>query len=489
MNRLQNLINRFKAWYEQASFDKWTKKSNNFLLLTWRLSLLFLVIWVVWRFSNIAESDRYVLKAFTVPPDMEKMGYRGETVVAKVMSEMLQITYPKDSSTSRMSACRQNDKARLQTQMRVADGSEKSSYDINIVFEAGKTLLGIEDKVITGYIVNANKQFSMFIQMPDEPLKTVSIDENTPLDSLFYQAALYLTRQTTPQYLVNYFIHKKQFSEAETLLSELDFKQTNMPDATEQDHIQTLSNWANYYLTKAIATDNIALTHDALDKARELRERFPNDIAGYALEVSILMTKAGFGYQGYGYDNITAIDTLAKQAFALTKEAERKNNRLKSAYFDKKQVMGLMLCNAAYLANQCHLEDPKVLEKHFQKSRAIMPQSVYIYNTLAYFYLKQDNSDSAKRYISDALNANQADGNICDSYAEIMLHFGDTTAFFKGVDLALRNQKPATVANVESYRNNKRWENLKTSPYKTRFQELFDSYARSRGSKQVVVVK
>ena len=340
-------------------------------------------------------------------------------------------------------------------------------------------MFGYEDKIITGYIVNADNQITMFIQMPDEPLKSVSIPENTPLDSLFYKAALILTRQTTPQYLANYFIQKGHFEEAESLLSELDFKQNNLPDVTDQEHIQTLSNWANFYLSKAITLNQKELFNDALEKARELHNRFPNDIAGYAMEVSILMTKAGY-YDGYGYNKISAIDTLAKQAFALSREAERKEKRLNSAYFDKKQVMGLMLCNAAYLANQCKLENPKVLEKSFQKSRAIMPQSVYIYNTLAYFYLKQDNPDSAKRYITDALNANQSDGNICDSYAEIMFHFGDTSAFLKGIDLALKYQKPATLANVEKYRTDKRWQSIISTPFKAQYQALFDHYAQMR---------
>jgi hypothetical protein len=482
MERLTNIMNSLSAWFKDISFGKMAKQSNVFLLLAWRLSIAFVIIWAVMRFNDEAKKDTnsYVLKAFTVPPDMEKMGYRGETVVAKVMSEMLQIIYPKDNSTSRISACRQNDKARIKSQMRIADGSEKKDYDIKGLFEAAKTLFGMEDKVITGYIVTANQERTMFIQMPDEPLKSVSINENVPLDSLFYKAALFLTEQTTPQYLVNYLIQKKEFDTAETLLSELDFKQSNLPTATEQDHIQTLSNWANFYLTKAIAYNNTDFFPNALAKARELRQTYPNDIAGYAMEVSILMTKAGFGYHGYGYDNVAAIDTLARQALALSKEAERKGKRLNSAYFDKKQVMGLMLCNAAYLANQCHLEDPKILEKHFQKSRAIMPQSVYLYNTLAYFYLKQNNQDSAKRYISYALNANQTDGNISDSYAEVMLHFGDTTQFLKGIELAIKNQQPATLTNLENYRNNRRWESVRTSPLKARFQALFDQYARVR---------
>jgi hypothetical protein len=482
MEKFKFFITNLTTWFRSISFGRLAKQSNTFLLLAWRLSIALVVIWAVMRFKNVAnaDNDSYVLKAFTVPPDMEKMGYRGETVVAKVMSEMLQIIYPKDNSTSRMSACRQNDKARMTAQLRVADGSERRDYDIKSLFEAGKTLVGIEDKVITGYIVNANHQLTMFIQMPEEPLKSVSIAENAPLDSLFYKAALFLTQQTTPQYLVNYLIQKKEFDTAETLLSELDFKQNNLPSATEQDHIQTLANWANFYLSKAIAFNNTDFFQNALIKSHELRTEFPNDIAGYAMEVSILMTKAGFGYHGYGYDNIAAIDTLARQALAIAKEAERKEKKLNSAYFDKKQVMGLMLCNAAYLANQCHLEDPKILEKHFQKSRAIMPQSVYLYNTLAYFYLKQNKQDSAKRYISYALNANQLDGNISDSYAEVMLHFGDTTQFFKGIELALKNQQPATLANVENYRNNKRWESIRTSPLKARFQALFDQYARVR---------
>lgn len=479
MDKLRNFYNSFLTWLRETSFDKLAKKANIFLLFAWRLSIALLIVWAVWRFSHVAEDESYVLKAFSVPPEMEKTGYRGETVVAKVMSEMLQIIYPKDSSTSRISACRQNDKARLKTQLRIADGSERKDYDIKSLFEAGKTLFGIEDKVITGYIVNANKQLTMFIQMPEEPLKSVSIADTTPLDSLFYKAALFLTRQTTPQYLVNYLIQKKQFDEAETLLSELDFRQNNFPEATEQDHIQTLSNWANFYLSKAIATNSVPLFDNALEKAQELRKLFPKDIAGYVMEVSILMTKAGY-YNGYGYNNLAAIDTLAKRAFAVAQEVERKETRLKSAYFEKKQVLGLMLCNASYLANQCHLENPKVLEKNFQKSRAIMPQNVYIYNTLAYFYLKQENADSAKRYISDALNANQSDGNICDTYAEVMWHFRDTTQFFKGIELALKNQQPATRQNVENYRKDKRWQSVVNSPSKARFDAIFDRYAQMR---------
>ncbi len=480
MDRLRNFIISFKTWFQTTSFDKAAKKSNNILLLAWRLSIALLIIWAVWRFNNFNENNAsYVIKAFSVPPDMEQKGFRGETVVAKVMSEMLQIMYPRDSSTSRISACRQNDKARLKSQLRIADGSERKDYDIKSLFEAGKTLLGYEDKVITGYVTHADKQITMFIQMPDEPLRTVSIPENAPLDSLFYKAALFLTRQTTPQYLANYFIQKGHFDEAESLLSELDFKQNNLPDVTDQERIQTLSNWANFYLTKAITLHEKDLFNNAIEKARELHKRFPDDIAGYAMEVSILMTKAGY-FDGYGYNKIAAIDTLAKQAFALAREAERKEKRLNSAYFDKKQVMGLMLCNAAYLANQCKLEDPKVLERSFQKSRAIMPQSVYIYNTLAYFYLKQDNSDSAKRYITDALNANQSDGNICDTYAEIMLHFGDTTQFLRGIDMALKYQKPATRANVEKYRIDKRWKSIMNTPYQAQYQALFDHYAQMR---------
>jgi tetratricopeptide (TPR) repeat protein len=476
VDKLQQLINRLKQWYADWELSKTAKKANIYLLFLWRASLAFLVIWLIWKFNSVTESDTYALKAFSVTPDMERLGYRGETVVARIMSDMLAIIYTKDSSTSRVSACRQNDKARLKTQIRIADGTEAKTYDIKGIIEAGKTLFDREDKVISGYITQENRQTTLWIQMPDAPLKAISIGENTPLDSLFYRAALFLTRQTTPQYLASYLIQTKQFDEAERLIAELDFQQRNMPNATVEDGIQTLSNWANFYLAKG-EFDR------AFEKATELRQLFPNDIAGYALQVSILMSKAGYSRYGYGYDNIPAIDTLARQAFAIAQEAEDKENKLQSVYFNKQQVMGLMLCNAAYLANQCKLAEPRELEKRLQKSRAIMPQSVYIYNTLAYFYLKQDNPDSAKRYVTDALNANQVDGNICDSYAEVMLHFKDTAAFFHGIELALKYQRPATPTDVENYRNSPRWQGVRQSSRGKQFDELFDRYARLRAGK------
>jgi tetratricopeptide (TPR) repeat protein len=469
MDKLQSAINQFKTWWQETRFDKGAKNANVFLLLAWRASIAFLVIWAIWRFTNIAESDTFVLKSFSVTPDMEKMGYRGEVVVAKIMSEMLNIIYPKDSSTSRISACRQNDKVRLKTKLRIADGQNASGYDIEAIFEAGKTLLGKEDKVISGYVVNANKEWTIWIQMPDEPLKPVSVPDSLPFDTLLHRAALFLVRQTTPQYLANYLIQKKQFSEADVLLAELDFKQRNLPTATEVDGIQTLSNWANYFLAKN--------QYDrAYAKAEELHQHYPNDIASYALRVSVLMSKAAYLEYYEAETSREQIRELAEKAFAIAQEAERKEKRLKSVYFEKNQAMGLMLSNAAYLANQCQLHEPKLLEKYLQKSRKILPQSVYIYNNLAYFYLTQGNRDSAERYIQDALDANRLDGNIWDTYAEIMLKFRDTTQFFNCFEKALQNQKIVDGITVEEYRKDARWNGILKSANRTRFRDLLNRY-------------
>ena len=106
MNKLRTLISRFTTWFHVTSFDRMAKKSNNILLLAWRTCIALLIIWAVWRFNNFTENDSYVIRAFSVPPRMEQTGYKGETVVAKIISEMMQIMYPKDSSTS--SPCSNN---------------------------------------------------------------------------------------------------------------------------------------------------------------------------------------------------------------------------------------------------------------------------------------------------------------------------------------------------------------------------------------------
>ncbi len=459
---------RIKTQLAKKKLSKGAKKANIYLLLAWRSVIALFAIWAIWRFNSITDSDTFILRAFTVTPEMEKVGYRGETVVARILSEMLLIIYPKDSSTSRISACRQNEKVRLKTQMRIADGSEKSGYDIESLFQTGKKILGREDKVISGYTTNQDGRITLWIQIPDEPLKSVSIPDSTNFDSLFYKAALLLVRQTTPQYLVNYLIQTKQFDAAEVLLAELDFKQRNLPTATEKDGIQTLSNWANFYLAKSDF-------ERAYLKAQELHDIYRNDIAGYALRVSVLMSQAVF-YEYYEPHRKSDIRLLAEKGFSIAREAEDRARHLKSAYFEKNQARGLMLSNAAYLANQCQLEKPKILEGYLQKSREILPQSVYIYNNLAYFYLTQGNRDSAERYIKDALDANRLDGNLWDTYAEMMLHFNDTTRFFTCFEKALQNQKLVDGITVEEYRKDIRWDGILKSPNKSRFQTLLDKY-------------
>ena len=471
MKPLTSLLEPLKMSFADGSAIKAAKRANTVLLLGWRLLIASVIIWCVWRFRSVSENDTYALKAFSVPPDLEKRGYQGNTVVAKILSDMLAIIYPKDSSTSRFNACRQNEKVRLKTQLKVADGSASDKVDINYLVETSKMLIGREDKVITGHIIHESDQWKAYIKIEDKPLHTIAISDLMPLDSLYFKAAFYLVGETTPQYLVNYLIQAKRFDEAETLLASLSFKQNDNENTPKAERIQTLTNWANFHLSK----DSFRL---AYQKAEELHQLFPNDLSSYALRVSILMAHATD--MTFKNPDTKEIKPLAERAFHVAMSAEKIENKMTSLYLNKQHALGLMLSNAGYLASMCHLQEAPILEKYLLRAKQILPHNLYLRNNLAYFYLNQKNYILAEKYAREAVEADRNDGNLWDTYAEIMLKANNPVRCYEYLDKALEHSKVVDGITVAEYKKDARWETLRKMDNAKQFNSLLkkhDGYA------------
>jgi hypothetical protein len=446
---------------KDSKFMIFVKNFDRILRLAGRLLILMLIIWILWAFRKAYMNDSYVFEPFSVPPQLVERGYSGEVVVDKIMSEMYNILSKDYFDEQNPEAYR---KIVAQPTLKFSSGSRAGYFDLESLFKLGKVVLGKKENTIKGHIIRDSNLFSLSLNLSDDTHSALNINKNN-LDSLVNEAAVFLIRQTNPQYLVYYFMNKQDFGAAETLLQEIDFQLNNKKKSPSYnyDRIQWYMSWTSLRLAQQDFDG-------ALAKADELRKAYPHDLAADVQTVNILMA------QVLRLENDKADPSvyraIAQRATTLATQIEKKNNN--SLFLDKQKAMGLLYANWAYLLQKTDLNAPDILPK-YQKAIALLPNISFAYNNLSYYYMDKKNYAAAEDALKKALFAEPKDGNSLDTYAEIMAITGDTTRFYAFLEKALQNPNPTEGITAERYAVDKRWDVFRQQP---RFQNLIKKYRK-----------
>ncbi len=455
-----NFFTKIAAWYADFKFVKFAQKGDDVLKFLSRVFVFILVIWILGAFRKAYLNDTYTLSAFNVPPSLEERGYSGTVVVDKVVAEMQGILSKRYFDEQNPEAYR-----RINTQPTLQFNTESRAgyFDLRALFQMGKVFLGKKDKAIRGNITLDSNRIKLALIMPDEGAYPLSIGSDESLDSLFHRVAVHLIRQTTPQYLVYYFLDKQAYDEAENLLEEIDFKLNNAPKnaAYESDRIQWFLAWTNLLMAKKDYPN-------ALLKIDELRQLYPKDLAGYAQKVNILFSQV-VELENQKADKAT-VKAIAQQASDLAQLVENQN--LSSSFLDKKMAQGWLYANWAYMLQKIDTDTTVVLAK-YRKAIELLPQAAASYNNLSYFYMDNHNYPEAEIYLKKALLADPKDGNTWDTYAELMWTKGDTLRFYNCLEQALKNHNPTEGVSAEDYAKDARWQQVWEQK---RFQLLLKKY-------------
>ena len=206
---------------KDSTFMKFVKNFDRILRLVGRLFILLLIIWILWAFRKAYINDSYVFEPFSVPPALVERGYSGEVVIDKIMAEMHNILSKDYFDEQNPEAYR---KIVAQPTLKFSSGSRAGYFDLESLFKLGKVILGKKDNTIKGHITHDSNRLSLSLSLSDDALPSLNISHKNDLDSLVNEAAVFLIRQTNPQYLVYYFMNKQDFRAAETLLQEIDFQ-------------------------------------------------------------------------------------------------------------------------------------------------------------------------------------------------------------------------------------------------------------------------
>ena len=459
---MNNPFPQIAAWYADFKFVKFAQKGDDVLKFIGCLFVFVLVFWILWAFRQVYKNDSYTLSAFNVPPSLEQRGYSGAVVVDKIVSEMQAILSKRYFDEQNPEAYR-----RIATQPTLQFNTESRAgyFDLRALFQMGKLFLGKKDKTIRGDITLDSNQIRLSLLMSDEAAYPLSISNREPLDSLFHRVAVRLIRQTTPQYLVYYYLDRQDYDAAEQLLNEIDFKLNNAPkNATyDNDRIQWFLTWTNFLLAKKDYPN-------ALQKVDELIKAYPKDLAGYAQKVNISFMQI-INLENQQADK-TAFAPIVKNGLKLAQYIDNQN--FNSQFLDKKMTMGWLYSNWAYLLQKDNVDSLKVLTM-YRKAIELLPQSASSYNNLSYFYIDSKNYEEAEIYLKKALFADPKDGNTWDTYSELMLLKGDTSRFYNCIEQALKNHNPTEGVSSDGYATDARWEKFWGEK---RFQNLLKKYKR-----------
>ena len=447
---------------KDSKFMKSVKNLDLVLRLAAKIFILILIFWILWAFRQAYNNDSYVFEAFSVPPALVERGYSGEVVVDKIMTEMNDIQSKDYFDEQNPEAYR---KILSKPTLQFNSGSRAGYFDLASLFNLGKIILGKKDKIIKGHITSNASALSLNLAMPDDGVPPLSINNKTNVDSLVHEAALFLIRQTNPQFLVYHFMNKQDFATAKSLLSEIDFRLDNQ---------KRLPTYAYDRIQWFLSGTNLRLAQQdfdgALEKVEELHRAFPNELAADVQTVNILMAQVV--YLENAKTDPSVFRPIAARATALAEQIEQK--KLNSAFLDKQKAMGWLYANWAYMLQKTDPNSAGILPK-YQKAIGLLPTVSFAYNNLSYYYMDKKNYAAAEDALKKALLAEPKDGNALDTYAEIMSITGDMPRFYSFLEKALQNPNPTEGITAELYAVDKRWEAFRNQP---KFQNLIKKYGK-----------
>jgi tetratricopeptide (TPR) repeat protein len=450
----------------KSGFDflDFVKNADRILKFAGRLFIFMLIVWILWAFRQAYQNDDYAFQPFGVPPNFVERGYSGEVVTEKIMTEMTTVL------SSRLYDERNPDASKrvvARPELTFTEASRAGNFDLNSLFQVGKKILGKKDKTIKGYLTLDSNRVQLVVQMTDQAAYPLSIRRSESLDSLLHQAALHIIRQTTPQYLVYYFLGKQDFEKAEDLIQTIDFQLDSRPKTKTYDYERIQLELSRCNLSLAKNDFDGALQH-----AENLRQRYPKDIAGSVQTVNILAAKV-IELENEGSEPAQIV-ALSQKAIEVAESIEK--GGLGSIFLDKSKELGYLYANWAYLLEKIHAPDDKILAM-YKRATQLIPQSSFAYNNLSYHYMDRKDYAAAEAALKKAVLANPKDGNTWDTYAELALLQRDTIHFYDYAERALQNQSPTHGITVEVYRTDKRWQGVAKEP---RFLKLLEKYSNRK---------
>lgn len=445
-------MNQSKADEIRMNIENWT---TSIFTVFGRLFITFLVLAVFIMVYKGLNNDHYLIQAFQVPGDFEDKGYNGVVLSRKVQDRVVSLKENIASSKEDEYAF----EAELEPDLEV--GVMGFGLSLNTITYHLKSLLGRQNKIITGELTDLNNKMELTIRMSGYNTETHVIEyENNAdeaLDYLLEETAKTILKNTDAYRLAVYYYKKKEYQKALQIIVKLLEKE----DDTEWAYLA----WANLCNRQGKRDEAI----EKWKKALTINPDFEKPLPGLAWTY---INKREYGEAMIYFEKILEKDPNSWSGWnGLANCYRRLKNKEKAlaAYDRTIEILPDRMWGYANKANYLwqDLKDTSGATFLFQKGAEVTPDGIEKYMSLSAAYMAMGKHEEMTAYIYKVLEidpnnsmANMSMINILygqKKYAEALTYLAAIRTIHEEADGDMRYHKQASlnVLAMCSYELNK----------------------------------
>ncbi|MEL6721131.1 MAG: hypothetical protein AAFP82_20690, partial [Bacteroidota bacterium] len=199
-----------KIKLRKPDIHRWDRRVQSIFQITWRLSLLILVIGLFWFLYKSTQDESYSIQAFHVPESFEDAGYNGLVVAQKLMDELDAVNDFINSKKEQQTDIHTDLQPDLNVQV-MGIGLTLNSFTYHL-----RKILGKENRAIGGELTDMDNKLTLTMRV--SRYKAVKIESayaigerETILKKLFHEGAKDIMGKMDPYRMAVYHYRKQEY--------------------------------------------------------------------------------------------------------------------------------------------------------------------------------------------------------------------------------------------------------------------------------------
>ncbi|MEM8528170.1 MAG: tetratricopeptide repeat protein [Bacteroidota bacterium] len=384
----------------RPDIHRWDRRVQSVFQITWRVSLLILIVGLFSFLYKSTQDESYSIKAFHVPESFEDAGYNGLVVAQKLMDELEEVNVFINSSKAQQTDIHTDLQPDLNVQV-MGIGLTLNSFTYHL-----RKILGKENRAISGELTDIDHQLKLTVRVSSEKPVTISKsyedgEREAALVKLFHEGAKDIMGKMDPYRMAVYHYKKEEFE------TSMEYIMRVINERPEERHWAYLA-WSSWLNLQGRTEESI----EKLKQALAIEEDF-----------SVALTNLGWRYFTQK-DYVNALQTFKRINESNPSESSAWNGRalchgILGETDDAEECYAMAVKKSpqsiAWYGNWAWfryntMKDTMGAVQIFEKARQNLPESPELYMSIGGTYTYRNDLDSAaifaqKAYDMDPYNA------------------------------------------------------------------------------------